>query len=608
MLWGGLIPIPSQLFLDAITLGTWTYGILSRSMLWIIAGCYLILSTSGWTKRWTITFPMIPLLVLQAIRLLVVHVRVETITKEKEVQTKEKETTHAVQQQPPKSSSSLSDFCSRLWTILCLLCVVSATALSILFPAVQLPNVTGPYAVGVLDMKIPMQVSVKTKYRNRFPNNNETTTATSPISSTLPPTLQTKLEHQHLPVRIFYPTRIGNNKPSSSSTTKTTSIPYLLPHTAHQFCQLSMKFAAPEPLKTFDWMLHHWLLTTLPVVVVTTEAAESTIPTRMEESDKTMNEDELLPLVVFSHGLGGSADLYAFQAMELASHGAIVVSINHKDGSAPIVDDVELDENILQLYRDGMHVEYARERRWQTDRRAQEMIAVTEFLHQNWTSPLNSSIPPQLLSLFIRNTTTNNDSPHQLRHRTHWMGHSFGGATALTAAWERPDLVRFVVAHEPAVDWIPDPARRDLFHPAILNEIPQHNYTGGTGGFEKEEEEQEEVQQCDTVTNSSSLNNTSILHDLDLLILNSEEWQRKNWGETRLLEAMHRRGRLGRSGGISKHGIIAQSMHNEFSDTCMLTPVWLARAIGITGPRNPIDTSMEIAQWTRSFVEQARRL
>jgi platelet-activating factor acetylhydrolase len=483
-----------------------------------------------------------------------------------------------------------------------MLCVIVATLLSILFPAVQLPNATGPYVVAVYDMNIPMQVSVKTKYRNPYTNNT---------TSSTPPTLQTTLVQQHLPVRIFYPTRLVVNNKSESSSKSTSGVPYLLPHTAHRFCQLSMKFAAPEPLKSFDWMLHHWLLTTLPVENV---GSSSSVSTRIEEDSEINGDDELQlptpPLVVFSHGLGGSADLYAFQAMELASHGAVVVSVNHKDGSAPIVDDVTLDENILQLYRDGRRVEYARERRWQTDRRAQEMIAVTEFMHQNWTS--DPSIPPTLLSLVSRNSTTitltdHSHHHHHIRHRTYWMGHSFGGATALTAAWERPDLVRFVVAHEPAVDWIPDPARRDLFHPTILNEIPHHNYTGGTGGFEEEEVE-EQHQQCDAMENSSSCNSTSILHDLDLLVLNSEEWQRKNWGETRLLEIMHRHGRLGRKGGISKHDIIAQSMHNEFSDTCMLTPVWLARAIGITGARNPIDTSMEIAQLTRSFVEQARRL
>jgi enterochelin esterase-like enzyme len=45
------------------------------------------------------------------------------------------------------------------------------------------------------------------------------------------------------------------------------------------------------------------------------------------------------------------------------------------------------------------------------------------------------------------------------------MGHSFGGATALTLGFWRPDLIHAVIAHEPAIDWTPNDIRRQLVFP-----------------------------------------------------------------------------------------------------------------------------------------------
>jgi hypothetical protein len=61
---------------------------------------------------------------------------------------------------------------------------------------------------------------------------------------------------------------------------------------------------------------------------------------------------------------------------------------------------------------------------------------------------------------------------------------------------------------------------------------------------------------------------------------------------------------LGKNPHVSLHGAIYQSNHNEFSDTSMLTPLWLARPVGLTGPRNPIHTAMEIAQQTLAFLQR----
>ena len=173
-----------------------------------------------------------------------------------------------------------------------------------------------------------------------------------------------------------------------------------------------------------------------------------------------------------------------------------------------------------------------------------------------------------------------------------FMGHSFGGATALTAAKRLPDLLRSVIAHDPANDWIPDDARRSLFAEERLEGL-EHAYSGGTGGFEEK------------VYNHSVIHNS--IHDIDMLLLFSHEWMENKWGGCHVLEAMNRRGRLGRRAGPSTLAVIDQAHHTEFSDTSMLTPLWLARATGITGKRNPLDSAKEIHERTRAFVDTVRR-
>jgi hypothetical protein len=94
---------------------------------------------------------------------------------------------------------------------------------------------------------------------------------------------------------------------------------------------------------------------------------------------------------------------------------------------------------------------------------------------------------------------------------------------------------------------------------------------------------------------------------MEMLVLNSQEWMNKNWGRAQILQKMHHLKKLGRNPLVSFHGVIHQSNHNEFSDTSMLTPLWLARPVGLTGPRNPIHTAMEIARQTREFLERVEK-
>jgi platelet-activating factor acetylhydrolase len=384
----------------------------------------------------------------------------------------------------------------------------------------------------------------------------------------------------HLPVRLLYPTleKVGLSG----------GIPYFNPDIAVPLCEHSMKFGAPPPLKNFGWILHTWRLTSLPA----------------KRNAPLLPSEEPLAVVVFSHGLGGTLDMYSYQTMSLAAEGNVVLSLNHLDGSAPVVPQpansgdqdvpgIEYDYDIVDLWKQGKEVEYVRERRARTDQRVMEFIVATEALHQlndGWEeisddAHFKSHLERQMAGLSLKNRL-------QLNH-TFFMGHSFGGSTALTAAKRRPDLVKGIIAHEPAADWMPDDARTSLFPRKLLEKIG-HSFDGGTGGFEKAEDE----------TNSDD----NSIHDVRMLVLNSEEWATKQWGGAHLMEAMHERGMFGSlESGPSFYDVIKSSRHNDFADTSMLTPVWLARAVGITGPRTPSETAFEIAERTLSFVQDTLR-
>lgn len=487
MLFGGLRPIPYRLVLDGLTVAGLAYGTMSPVSTpahpAVLATCSLLtILTAGWTRRWTLTLPMVPFLLLQTLRYFV-------------------------------------DGSFAMWAVgsLSIALVLLSMLLSVLFPAVEIPPVEGPYHVGTVNLLLP-----------------------------------NKTGGSCLSVRVLYPTL---ERPST--------LPYLTPTIAVEFCRQTMRFGAPPPLKKWGWMLHTWRLARI----------------RAKRNASLLPGDTPLPVVVFSHGLGGTAELYSYQTMALAAHGHVVVSVTHSDGSAPVVDtgnDVQLfDFEVAKLWQAGKNVEYVKARRSRTNQRVQELFAVIEgFLKLNKEQ---TALHGRGVSFQGRLSTD----------KVTLMGHSFGGATVLTAAARQPTLVRSVIAHEPAVDWMPDDARRSLFPDNLLRDRP-HKFTGGTGGYEDD----------------GSMSDESIHDKLDILVLYSSEWHELEWGASHIMEDLHATGRLGRKGGVSEFKVIHGATHSEFSDTCLLTPVWLGRVTGVTGRGNPVETAHAIKSITQSFLNK----
>eukprot|EP00978_Attheya_sp_CCMP212_P041506 scaffold238852_cov63-Attheya_sp.AAC.1 len=97
------------------------------------------------------------------------------------------------------------------------------------------------------------------------------------------------------------------------------------------------------------------------------------------------------------------------------------------------------------------------------------------------------------------------------------------------------------------------------------------------------------------------------IHDVNMLFLYSHEWNGYGWGCIKELKELRQIGKLGLANGLSDVGVIDEAFHQEFSDSCSLTPLWLGRATKATGKRNLPDTSEEISTRTHSFIESARR-
>lgn len=217
-----------------------------------------------------------------------------------------------------------------------------------------------------------------------------------------------------------------------------------------------------------------------------------------------------------------------------------------------------------------------------TEYRADEMLAVVEIM-----KGLNEKNIAELQTLGLDFTGKLNVN------EIHYMGHSFGGATALHAA--RRVQPKSIIAHEPAADWLPDDSRASLYDINRMKDSP-FNYTYWHVPLPSRTNE----------TSDEGEHGVSI-HDMDLLVLWSHEWVEKQWGGANILKEMHERGVVGRSGGVSRVDIVDGAHHNEFSDTCMLTPLWLARSSGLTGSRNPLDTALEIHMRTVDFLEDLRQ-
>ena len=358
VLWGGLSPIPHQVAADIVALSTWTYIACSSTpnVQLLLASCVMTVAVSGnCTNKWTLIFPMVPLILLQLLRRALLPNKITTnMTRTMTMQmTKEEEEEKEVERE-----NVFMIWISRAITVLSVGLILLAAALSVLFPALQLPlpvpvhqgqavergeeasqshlamtmtmtvtmtmATTPRYHVGVVDLFLPVRGLT-------FDDHSETGTRES-------------RRQDHVTVRVLYPTddddhhqnekerkNSHRHRPSYSSYRPKAEVPHLRPETASDFCEQTMRHGSPPPLRKFHWMLHNWRLGTLGGTV--RRDARVMPPPSTSPSDGGGG----WPVVAYSHGLGGSAELYSYQTIALASAGYVVLVVEHADGSAPVI-------------------------------------------------------------------------------------------------------------------------------------------------------------------------------------------------------------------------------------------------------------------------------
>jgi dienelactone hydrolase len=149
-----------------------------------------------------------------------------------------------------------------------------------------------------------------------------------------------------------------------------------------------------------------------------------------DDDSKTTNTVKF-PVVLFSHGLGGCMEMYTQLCQQIASHGFIVVAMEHEDGSGAYAE-TPLGEAIY--YKKPDDTPYSRNkvlnfRRPFLQQRVKETMAVLDALlldPEQKAEFFKENTKAQQIFQTIADTTTG----------VALLGHSFGGATMILTVQE----------------------------------------------------------------------------------------------------------------------------------------------------------------------------
>ncbi|KAF2808405.1 uncharacterized protein BDZ99DRAFT_419483 [Mytilinidion resinicola] len=293
-------------------------------------------------------------------------------------------------------------------------------------PTPTFPSYTGPYKVGSVDVEIPA------------------TDLASP--SPAPPSAPSTVAF-----RIFYPCEAGSNERPIR----------WIPNPQRGYVSAYARFlgansALSHIFSVFPQLLYY---VSLPV---------SRNARLLEPPTKT----ERWPVIIFSHGLGGSRNAYSHLVGSLASHGAVVIAPDHRDGSAPIsyVRETENTPAATVDYRRIAHKpspdvyeqrnEQLRIRLWEQGMVFDALLKIDEGKVVNNLDPNHSTKSRKRERFEVLSMFKNKLDVHRPGAIT-WAGHSFGATTTI-------QLVKSTFYHASADEkegYVP------LFTPSASSEI-----------------------------------------------------------------------------------------------------------------------------------------
>jgi platelet-activating factor acetylhydrolase len=133
------------------------------------------------------------------------------------------------------------------------------------------------------------------------------------------------------------------------------------------------------------------------------------------------------PIVLFSHGLGGCMEMYTQLCHQIASHGYLVVAMEHEDGSGAYAE-TPLGEPIP--YKSPDDSPYSRQKVWEFRRpflqqRVIETTGVLDILLNQDSAREASPLPTQVEKIL---------NAGDISKGVAFVGHSFGAASMILAA------------------------------------------------------------------------------------------------------------------------------------------------------------------------------
>ena len=161
-----------------------------------------------------------------------------------------------------------------------------------------------------------------------------------------------KRNHRHLLkletvlFTMFYPSSFGSGEGPSPEGEETWSRPTWLPRPRVQVAKGYGKFAGLPQFLAVGWFGATTALTKLPAWrnagiaehwPSDMNSREGGYTIKNEKGSPPPGEPEkpVFPLLIFSHGLGGTRTTYSSICGEFASYGFVVVAVEHRDGSGP---------------------------------------------------------------------------------------------------------------------------------------------------------------------------------------------------------------------------------------------------------------------------------